>query len=105
LQLLSRPATQKSVFEQLGVETVGLGAPVWLRGEDHCKMVAIPTMENEDAKRPNRERESLVEEQTRIVNQMKAALSRLGTLAFADVQNEAYTEQRVAAGIANEVAM
>jgi transposase len=27
----------------------------WLRGErDHCKMVAIPTIEDEDAKRPNR---------------------------------------------------
>ena len=33
----------------------------WLRGErDHCKMVAIPTMKDEDAKRPNRERENLV---------------------------------------------
>ena len=48
----------------------------WLRGErDHCKMVAIPTIEDEDAKRPNRERESLVVEQTRIINRMKAALS------------------------------
>ena len=55
----------------------------WLRGErDHCKMVAIPTMEDEDAKRPNRERESLVGEQTRIVNRMKAALSRLGIRGF-----------------------
>src|SRR6266705_5232633 len=32
----------------------------WLRGErDHCKMVAIPTIKEQDAKRPNRERESL----------------------------------------------
>jgi len=55
----------------------------WLRGErDHCKMVAIPTMEDEDTKRPNRERESLVGEQTRIVNRMKAALSRLGIRGF-----------------------
>src|SRR5436190_22644709 len=55
----------------------------WLRGErDHCKMVAIPTIEDEDAKRPNRERESLVGEQTRIVNRMKAALSRLGIRGF-----------------------
>src|SRR6204780_479804 len=55
----------------------------WLRGErDHCKMVAIPTIENEDAKRPNRERESLVAEQTRIVNRMKAALARLGIRGF-----------------------
>jgi transposase len=55
----------------------------WLRGErDHCKMVAIPTMAEEDAKRPNRERESLVGEQTRIVNRMKAALVRLGIRTF-----------------------
>ena len=55
----------------------------WLRGErDHCKMVAIPTLVQEDAKRPNRERESLVGEQSRIVNRMKAALARLGIRGF-----------------------
>jgi transposase len=55
----------------------------WLRGErDHCKMVAIPTIKDEDAKRPNRERESLVGEQSRIVNRMKAALIRLGIRGF-----------------------
>jgi len=55
----------------------------WLRGErDHCKMVAIPTIEDEDAKRPNRERERLVGEQTRIINRMKATLSRLGIRGF-----------------------
>src|ERR1700726_3222395 len=55
----------------------------WLRGErDHCKMVAIPTLAQEDAKRPNRERESLVGEQSRIVNRMKAALVRLGIRGF-----------------------
>src|SRR5271154_1703225 len=55
----------------------------WLRGErDHCKMVAIPTIGDEDAKRPNRERESLVGEQSRIVNRMKAALIRLGIRGF-----------------------
>src|SRR5712672_628303 len=54
-----------------------------LRGErDQCKMVAIPTTKDEDAKRPNRERESLVGEQTRIVNRMKAALIRLGIRGF-----------------------
>jgi transposase len=55
----------------------------WLRGErDHCKMVAIPTINDEDAKRPNRERESLVGEQNRIINRMKAALIRLGIRGF-----------------------
>jgi len=55
----------------------------WLRGEcDHCKMTAIPTIAEEDAKRPNRERESLVGEQTRAVNRMKAVLARLGIRGF-----------------------
>jgi transposase len=55
----------------------------WLRGErDHCKMVAIPTIKDEDAKRPNRERESLIGEQSRIINRMKAALIRLGIRSF-----------------------
>jgi transposase len=55
----------------------------WLRGEpDHCSMAAIPTLAQEDAKRPSRERESLVGERTRIVNRMKGALARLGVRGF-----------------------
>ena len=55
----------------------------WLRGErDHCKVVAISTLAEEDAKRPNRERESLVGECSRLVNRMKAAFVRLGTKAI-----------------------
>ena len=35
----------------------------WLRGEpDHCGMAAVPTLAEEDAKRPSRERENLVGE-------------------------------------------
>jgi transposase len=55
----------------------------WLRGErGHCGMVAIPTIEEEDAKRPHRERENLVGERTRIINRMKATLIRLGIRGF-----------------------
>ena len=62
------------------LKRVALG---WLRGEpDHCRMVAIPTVEEEDAKRPNREREALVRECTRIVNSMKACLARFGVRGF-----------------------
>jgi transposase len=51
----------------------------WLRGEKrHCSMVAIPTIEEEDARRPNREHQNLVTEQTRIINQIKAILTRFG---------------------------
>jgi transposase len=41
-------------------------------------MVAIPTIEEEDAKRPCRERENLVSEHTRIRNRLKSDLTRLG---------------------------
>ena len=55
----------------------------WLRGErGHCGMVAVPTLEAEDAKRPSRERESLVAERTRVANRMKSALARLGIRGF-----------------------
>lgn len=55
----------------------------WLRGErGHCSMVAVPNLDEEDAKRPGRERESLVGEQTRIINRMKAALARFGVRGF-----------------------
>jgi transposase len=55
----------------------------WLRGErGHCGMARVPTIAEEDAKRPNRERECLVGERTRIVNRMKATLARLGVRNF-----------------------
>jgi transposase len=55
----------------------------WRRGErGHCSMAAIPTLEEEDAKRPNREREGLVGERTRIVNRIKRPLARLGLRGF-----------------------
>ncbi len=55
----------------------------WLRGEKrHCSMAAIPTLAEEDARRPNRERETLVGEQTRHINRIKAVLARFGIRRF-----------------------
>ena len=55
----------------------------WLRGEvEHCRMVAIPSIEDEDAKYPHRELENLVGERTRVINRMKATLVRLGIRGF-----------------------
>jgi len=62
----------------------------WLRGEpDHCNMAAIPTLTEEDAKRPGRERESLVGERTRIINRIKGALARLGIREFKPMSRSA----------------
>jgi hypothetical protein len=50
----------------------------WLRGEPkHCSMAAIPTITEEDSRRSNREHQTLVQEQTRVVNRMKATLIAL----------------------------
>jgi transposase len=55
----------------------------WLRGEKkHCTMAAIPSLEEEDAKRPHREREQLVNKRTSCINRMKATLVRLGIRGF-----------------------
>jgi transposase len=55
----------------------------WLRGEtDHCRMCAIPTLEEEDDKRPSRGHEHLVGERTRISNRLTSCLARLGIRDF-----------------------
>ena len=55
----------------------------WLRGEpEHCRMAAIPSLQEEDAKRPTRQRENLVGERTRIINRTKACLVRFGIRNF-----------------------
>jgi len=45
-------------------------------------MVAIPTIKDGRCKATQRERESLVGEQNRIINRMKATLIRLGIRGF-----------------------
>jgi transposase len=49
-------------------------------GGDHqvCSMVRVPTPEEEDAKRPHREREHLVQERTRLENRILALLATQG---------------------------
>jgi transposase len=74
---------RRAKTDRLDTELLKRAVLGWLRGErDHCKMVAIPTIKEEDAKRPNRERDSLIGERSRIVNRMKAALVRLGIRGF-----------------------
>jgi transposase len=53
----------------------------WLRGEPgHCTMAIVPTVAEEDTKRPHRERESLVNLRTSTVNRMKSTLIRCAQL-------------------------
>jgi transposase len=55
----------------------------WLRGEaKHCSMARVPSLFEEDARRANRERQTLGHEATRIVNRLKSSLARLGIRGF-----------------------
>jgi transposase len=55
----------------------------WLRGErKHCQMVQIPRVEEEDAREPHREQETLVSERTRVVNRIDSILVRHGIRGF-----------------------
>ena len=55
----------------------------WLRGEaEHCRIVAVPSIEAEDAKTPHREPAARSRECTRVINRMKATLARLGIHGF-----------------------
>lgn len=73
----------------------------WLRGEPrHCQMAAIPTVEEEDAKRPSRERDTLVNERTRVVSRLKATLARFGIRNFKPTLRRA--DERLAAVLTAE---
>jgi transposase len=56
--------------DRLDTELLKRGFSGWLRGErGHCSMVRVPTLAEEDAKRPNRERECLVKERSPVRHQ------------------------------------
>jgi transposase len=74
---------RRAKTDRLDTELLKRGFLGWLRGErGHCKMVAVPTLAEEDAKRPSRERATLVGEASRIITRVKSAFVRLGIRGF-----------------------
>src|SRR5207344_2089340 len=74
---------RRAKTDRLDTELLKRGFLGWLRGErGHCSMARVPTIAEEDAKRPNRERECLVGERTRTVNRIKSTLARMGIRNF-----------------------
>jgi len=74
---------RRAKTDRLDTESLKRAFLGWLRGErDHCSMAAIPNLQEEDAKRPTRERENLVGERTRIINRIKACMVRFGIRNF-----------------------
>ena len=86
-----RPISRVALAYEAGRDGFWLARWLIARGIEahviHSASVAVSrerkrAMEEEDARRPNRERESLVNERSRIVNRMKSALARLGIRGF-----------------------
>src|SRR5438128_5011619 len=74
---------RRAKTDRLDTELLKRGFLGWLRGErGHCSMARVPTIAEEDGRRPSRERDCLVGERTRIVNRIKSTLTRLGIRNF-----------------------
>jgi transposase len=55
----------------------------WRRGEPQvCRMVRVPSLEEEDRRRQTRERERLIRERTQHINRIKGLLMTQGIRAF-----------------------
>jgi len=76
--LVNRRA-RRAKTDRLDAEGMLRVLAAWLGGDRGvCSMVRVPTPEQEDAKRPHREREHLVQERLRIENRIEALLFTQG---------------------------
>jgi transposase len=76
--LVNRRA-RRAKTDRLDAEGMLRVLAAWLGGDRQvCSMVRVPTPAEEDAKRPHREREHLVQERQRIENRMEALLFTQG---------------------------
>ena len=76
--LVNRRA-RRAKTDRLDAEGMLRVLAAWLGGDRKvCSMVQVPTPEEEDAKRPHREREHLVQEKLRVENRIEALLFTQG---------------------------
>jgi transposase len=76
--LVNRRA-RRAKTDRLDAEGMLRVLAAWLSGDRQvCSMVRVPTVEDEDAKRPHREREHLVQEKLRVENRIEALLFTQG---------------------------
>jgi len=76
--LVNRRA-RRAKTDRLDAEGMLRVLATWLGGDHQvCSMVRVPTPDEEDAKRPHREREHLVQEKLRIENRIEALLFTQG---------------------------
>lgn len=83
---------RRAKTDRIDVELLLRTLLAWLRGEPRvCSMVAVPTPEEEDARRPTRERERLIAERRRLENQMESIWARFGISGFNPRRQDAAT--------------
>jgi transposase len=58
------------------------------RGESDCRVVRVPTPAEEDARRPGRERKTLIEERVRHVNRLKSLCALHGIAEFEPLRGD-----------------
>jgi transposase len=73
------PRGVRAKTDRLDTDMLLRALSAWLRGEpDACRMAAIPSLEEEDLRRPSRERAALTTEKTRLINRIRALLTLHG---------------------------
>jgi transposase len=64
----------------------------WLRGEPRvCTMVPVPSVEDEDARRPGRERQDLLKARLAIENRITSLLATLGIRGYVPARRDRWT--------------
>jgi transposase len=77
--ILVKRRARRAKTDRLDAEGMLRVLAAWLNGDRQiCSMVHVPSPEEEDAKRPHREREHLVQERLRIGNRIEALLFTQG---------------------------
>ena len=77
--ILVNRRSRRAKTDRLDAEGMLRVLAAWLAGDRQlCSMVRVPTPEEEDAKRPHREREHLVQERLRLENRIEALLFTQG---------------------------
>ena len=80
--ILVNRRSRRAKTDRLDAEGMLRVLAAWLGGDRQvCSMVRVPTPEEEDGKRPHRERERLVQEKLRIENRIEALLFTQGIRA------------------------
>lgn len=77
------PRGRRAKTDRLDTDMLLRAISAWLRGEpDACRMAAIPSAEEEDLRRPSRERTNLKTERTRLINRIRSLFALHGLVGI-----------------------